>query len=772
ENALRARQLQLDLALRTAKAAYWEYDPADRTHQLVPNYYAMLGYSEAGAPRGRSEWLQLVHPDDIAVIEAAQALGPHDDADHRYEFRIRAADGSWRWLLSSFRAVDFDPQGRPLRLLGIDTDITESKEAELALQRERDRAQTYLDVAGVIMTVLDAEHRITLLNRKGCEILGVTEEEVLGLDWFDTFGPPEERERQRAIYSEFLAGRAGPAQDIEMTMMTRRGEVRLVTWHDILLRDDSGKVIGGLSSGEDITEQRAAERKRDEFRTLIESTAQASPDGILVTDDTGRYLFWNKRLQEMWRLDEAHLEARRSASGELDERVRPFTDLVADPQCYLKEMRRIYAEHGDPAREFAELRLKDGRVLEQFSARVSAGDPPITAVAWIYRDITQAKRRDDELAHSQRLAAVGELSGGMAHELNNLLMVISGGLELIQERAAADPGTAELTGMASTAVRRGADLIRQVLAFARQQPLAPRLTDLNALIAEALTPLPQLLGERIRLEFRRGEPLWRSVIDPGQLQTALVNLALNARDAMADGGRLTIETANRSLDEDFVAPFADLRAGDYVMIAVSDEGCGMAPEIAQRAFEPFFTTKPVGQGTGLGLSMVFGFVKQSGGHVQIESDVGRGTTVRIFLPRSLQEAAAEEAPTASPAKTNGETVLVVEDEAGVSAVACAFFHSLGYKVLEAPDGPRALRILKRGEPIHLLFTNLVLPEAMNGKEVAEAARRLHPAIKVLFASGYPMDTLMTEGHIDAGATLLQKPYRRKDLVEALQRLGK
>jgi PAS domain S-box-containing protein len=641
-----------------------------------------------------------------------------------------------------------------------------------ALRQAEARLRDCLDVAGVIIVVLDARHRITFLNRKGCEVLGVEEKAIQGLNWFDTFAPKEERAQQKVVYANFLAGNVGPAQDIEMTVVTAKGDVRLVTWHDILLRDAQGQVVGGLSSGEDITEKRVAGRRRDELRTLIEATAQASPDGILVTDSTGRYLFWNDRLKEMWRLSDEFLRARRTGSGTSIEQLRPYVDLITDPRSFLEEIRHIYGEYREPLRKFAEVQLKDGRVVERYAASVSVGDPQFTAIAWIYRDISETKKRDRELALGQRLAAVGALSGGMAHELNNLLMVIGGHVELVQELVSPESKIAQLSETAIGAVRRGADLIQRVLAFARQQPLAPRLTEVNTLVADTLLLLPQLLSEQIKLSFRGGEELWKCVVDPGQLQTAIINLALNARDAMPEGGRLTIATANESLDRTRVEPLGDVQPGDYVVISVSDSGFGMPTDVAERAFEPFFTTKPVGQGTGLGLSMVFGFVKQSGGHVALESQVGRGTTIRIYLPRSIRvESALGASRPASSQASSRETVLVVEDEPGVSAVAQAFFSSLGYKVLDAPDGPQAVQILKAGDPIDILFTDVVLPEGMNGREIAEAARTLHPGIKVLFASGYTMDALMSQGQLEASANLLQKPYRRNDLVQALRRLA-
>ncbi len=771
EAALNQSRERLDLALQTAKAAYWELDLETSSHILSANYFTMLGYGEADAPKGREGWLSLLHPDDVQALGDHQLLPPHDRSGHEFEFRIRARDGSWHWILSHFRAMAFDKLGRPTRLLGIDLDTTVRKQGELALREARRRAQRYLDIAGVIIVVLDAEHRITLLNRKGCEILGVSEPEVLGRDWFDAFAPDAERDEQRAKYAAFLTGAIGPAQDIEMTVKTRSGAVRLVTWHDGLLRDDAGGIVGAISSGEDITEQRAAELKRDEFGTLLEAMSEASPDGILITDAEGRYLFWNRRLMEMWGLSQDYVEARRVKASDADPSLSAYTDKVTDRRTFIGEILRAYDQSQPPQTGFSDITLKDGRTFVRHAARVPPGKLPYATVAWIYRDVTEQRRRDTVLAQTQRLTTVGELSGGMAHELNNLLMIIGGNLELIELQARDSKGdpAAKFARTAYQAVERGAELIRHLLAFSRKQPLAPKLTDVNAFVSDSVKMLSRLLGESVTVRFSPGENIFKTVIDPGLLQTTLVSLGTNARDAMPRGGSLVIETSNVTLDHAQAGQFADVSPGDYVLISVADTGAGMSAETAKRAFEPFFTTKPVGKGTGLGLSVVYGFVKQSGGHVAIASQEGRGTTILIYLPKAHDAAITRaDAPFAAVARGNRETVLLVEDEAPVMAVARAFLVDLGYQVLEASNGVEALGILSSDEPIDLLFTDVVLPDGMNGADIAKAAEGLRPGLKVLFASGYTKEALINQGRLETGVALLPKPYRKRDLAAAIR----
>ncbi|MEA2781980.1 MAG: hypothetical protein QOK29_3524 [Rhodospirillaceae bacterium] len=764
---LRDFQTRLDLALSTAKAAYWELDLAAGTHALSPSYYAVLGYSAEEAPRDRAGWLALLHPGDVDQLESCHRASAEDADDHLLEFRIRAHNGSWRWLLSQFRAVTV--AGQPTRLFGIDSDITARKQAELALHQARDRAQQYLDIAGVIIAALTVEAKITLLNRRGCEVLGVSEAEVLGRDWFDVFASDAEREQQRSSYRAFVTGRLGPNQDIEMATLTGQGELRLITWRDALLRDETGAIVGVLSSGEDITERRAAERKRDEARTLIEATAEAFPDGLLVTDVDGRYLFWNNRLAAMWTLSESYLRLGQSSRSLSRELLKPYTEQLADAAPLLEQIDSVYAG-SSPSPTYRDLLLKDGRIFASYTARVASGTPPLAAVAWICRDVTEERKRDAELAQSQRLLAVGELSGGVAHDFNNLLTIMGGNLELIQGEVGQGTLAADFAEAALSAVQRGAELTHRLLAFSRQQPLAPQVTDVNALISDVMETLPRLLGEAIEVRFVPGVDLWCTTVDPGQLQTALINLAANARDAMPNGGLLNIETANRVLDEGCADSFADVRPGRYLQIAFTDQGEGMPADVVKRAFEPFFTTKPVGKGTGLGLSMVFGFVKQSGGHVTLNSEQGRGTSITIYLPRTpVEPAPTEKEESVVSVERQKARVLLVEDEPAVSAVARALLQHLGCQVTEARNGPTALAILEGGEPVDLLFTDVMLPDGINGAQLAEAARALRPGLKVLMASGYSKEGLLPPG-ADSNTAVLQKPYRRNELAEVLAKL--
>ena len=384
-----------------------------------------------------------------------------------------------------------------------------------------------------------------------------------------------------------------------------------------------------------------------------------------------------------------------------------------------------------------------------------------TALEQQRQDIAELNER---LRRSQRLEAVGQLTGGLAHDFNNLLTVVLGNAELLSELNQDRPEQRQLAEMIGQAAQRGAALTQRLLAFARKQPLAPRPVDLNQMLAGMDTMLRSSLGAQVEIELIRAAGLWPAVVDPGQLENALLNLALNARDAMPDGGKLTLETANVRLDADYASQHAEVTPGQYVMLAVSDTGQGITRENLGRVFEPFFTTKEAGKGTGLGLAMVYGFVKQSGGHVSLYSEPGQGTTAKLYLPR----AASTEAPAveeAAPEQVEGGAghILVVEDDPAVRAYAASQLRLLGYQVIEAEHAQAALAVLSSDAVVDLLFTDVVMPGGMNGRMLAEEARRLRPGLRVLYTSGYTENAIVHQGRLDPGALLLTKPYRRAAL---------
>ena len=386
------------------------------------------------------------------------------------------------------------------------------------------------------------------------------------------------------------------------------------------------------------------------------------------------------------------------------------------------------------------------------------------------RDITSRVKTEVRLREAQRMEAVGHLTGGLAHDFNNLLQVIRGNLELLEPAVEGDETARRRLANAVHGADRAAQLTRQLLAFARRQPLEPRVINLSRLIGDMADLLRRTLGEGVQVETVIGGGLWNTLADPAQVESAILNLAINARDAMPEGGRLTVEVTNASLDEDYARRADGVAAGQYVLIAVSDTGQGMSKETRKRVFEPFFTTKAEGKGSGLGLAMVYGFARQSNGHIQIYSETGQGTTVKIYLPRSRQAVAAPVGPSPLPAHGADQSILVVEDEDAVRAAAVEALQSLGYRCLEAADAEAALALLAAGEGIDLVFSDVVMPGAVKARDFARRVRAMAPDMPILFTSGYTENAIVHHGRLDDGVNLLTKPYARDDLARRVAQL--
>jgi PAS domain S-box-containing protein len=440
--------------------------------------------------------------------------------------------------------------------------------------------------------------------------------------------------------------------------------------------------------------------------------------------------------------------------------------------------RFIFPEDLDNTR--TEMRAaRQGRQTRTFECRYVHKDGHAVPLTWtgvwsepdqqhffIGRDMSEHIKLEHQLRQSQKMEAIGQLTGGIAHDFNNILAVIIGMAELTAAGVASDPKLAAMVKQIDEAAERGAQLVQRMLAFARKQPLESRVVDVNDAVERAVAMLERTLGEDIALQSALAGDLWSAVADPSQLGDSIVNLAVNARDAMPKGGRLVIETANVHLDEDYAAQNAEVRPGDYVALIVTDTGSGMPPEVIERVFEPFFTTKEVGKGTGLGLSMVYGFVKQSGGHVKIYSELGHGTSIKLYFPRATQMAASATLGSAASSElpSGSETILVVEDDPTVRRMAVGLLEGLGYQVHEAHDGRSALNILHGADHIDLLFTDMIMPNGISGQDLVKAARQLRPNMKALLTSGYSEQFITRRGDVAQDVRLLGKPYRREKLA--------
>jgi len=594
---------------------------------------------------------------------------------------------------------------------------------------------------------------ITAWNRAAEQLFGYLATEVVGKH-IRMIVPPERRDEMHGILERIRRGETLQAYETQRLHKSGRGVDVMLTVAP--LRAASGEIIGASHIVRDITESKRTEgelsREKEERQRIFET----SQDLILVTDPVGTFV---QVSPSATRILGYHPEEMIGHSA--IEFIHP-EDLEATRQ----EMRA--ARRGKLKRAFEARYLhKDGR--EVLLSWTGTWSQPLRRHFFIGRDVTEQRAAEAAYRQTQKMDAVGHLTGGIAHDFNNILTVITGTIGILQEAVADRPELVSIARLIDDAADRGAQLTRHLLAFARKQPLQPCEIDVNALVLEAAKLLRPTLGEQIEIHSELAHDTWPAMVDPSQLTAAVINLALNARDAMPDGGKLTLETRNVYLDETYAGLYNEVTAGNYIMIAVSDTGLGIARENLEKVFEPFFTTKEIGKGTGLGLSMVFGFAKQSGGQLKIYSEVGHGTSVKMYLPRATGlEEAAPTAPVTSALEGGHETVLVVEDDALVRQYVLTQIRSLGYVTLEAANATEALALIDANPSIDLLFTDVIMPGAMNGRQLADAALQRRPGLKTLFTSGYTENAILHHGRLDPGVHLLAKPYRKPELARMIR----
>ncbi|MFD0936580.1 PAS domain-containing protein, partial [Methylobacterium trifolii] len=582
---------------------------------------------------------------------------------------------------------------------------------------------------------------------------------VVGYHVRDLVGEAGFQERRTALEA-VLAGRE---IHLELEWPHPNGEPRTADIRYIPRRRADGTVDGFYAFVQDITDRKRIEAsltRQVEARTRERNRLWETTTDLMGTAGLDGYL---KAVNPAWT---------RALGWSREELLsRPFLDIIDSAD---------HAETGDVVG-----RLAAGETVDGFVDQIIRQDGQRVTVMWnavpegdlfyiVGRDITDQREAEELLRQAQKMEAVGQLTGGLAHDFNNLLTGIVGSLDLMQTRIR-QGRTEQIEKYANAALssaNRAAALTHRLLAFARRQPLEPKPTDANGLIAGMEDLLRRTLSERVNLEIVTAGGLWLTLCDPHQLESAVLNLAINARDAMPDGGRLVIETCNTHLDRAYARLHPGVAAGQYICICVTDTGTGMSPDVAAKAFDPFFTTKPLGQGTGLGLSMIYGFAKQSEGHAKIYSEPGAGSTIKIYLPRYRGSAATEAmmpAPGPVPRAERGETVLVVEDEAVVRDLIVEVLHDLGYRALEAVDGPAGLAILLSPERIDLLVTDVGLP-GLNGRQMVDQTRDARPDLKVLFITGYAENAMFGNGGLDPGMQMITKPFPVETLATRIREM--
>ena len=664
----------------------------------------------------------------------------------------RELEATGRFLeLAAFRV---EPPSRK-QVAVLFQDITARKRAEKALRESEEQFRALSQAMPNHVWAARADGYLYWFNQQVYAYTGIAPG---GLDGFlidSRIIHPDDLDRAETVWALSLASVA--VYEAEFRVRRADGLYRWFLCRAEPVRDQDGTVLRWVGTNTDIDDTR---RQQSEIAALLErQVAERTRERDRLWDTTNDLMGtatldgYLKSVNPAWTVLLGWSEAELLSM--------PFLDIV-DP-----------ADHEETGQVVR--RLANGQTVTGFVDRVLARDGQARVIMWtavpdpgtthfhiVGRDLTEQRATEAALRQSQKMEAVGQLTGGIAHDFNNLLAGITGSLELMQTRLSQGRlGEIERYVLAAQgAARRAAALTHRLLAFSRRQTLDPKPTDVNRLVTGMEELIRRTVGPQVTLEVVTAAGLWTTMIDPPQLENALLNLCINARDAMPEGGRITVETANKWLDERG-ARERDLAPGQYLAVCVSDTGCGMAPEVIARIFDPFFTTKPIGQGTGLGLSMIYGFVRQSGGQVRVYSELDRGTTMCLYLPRHYatvaDDAFAGEGTEAARA-LSGETVLVVDDEPTVRMLVVEVLEELGYTALEAVDGPSGLRLLQTAARIDLLVTDVGLPGGMNGRQLADAARVSRPSLKVLFITGYAENSVFGHGHLDPGMHILTKPF--------------
>ncbi|QPF94171.1 PAS domain S-box protein [Bradyrhizobium commune] len=594
---------------------------------------------------------------------------------------------------------------------------------------------------------------ITGWNRAAEHLFGYSAAEAVGQP-IDLIVPQDRKAEVRGTLNR-ISSNQSIAQH-ETVRISKDGRQLDVVLNISPLRADNGEIVGVSKIAHDITEEKQAREKLRRETEERQRIFETSRDLILVTDGFGNFIQVSPSVKDILGFSPDDMIGHSA------------TDFIhpEDLENTRSEMRA--ARRGQTKRSFeARYYHYDGH--EVTLNWMGVWSEPVKRHFFIGRDLTEQQAAEAQFRQAQKMDSIGQLTGGVAHDFNNVLTVITGTIGILADAVADRPELAAITKLIDDAAERGAQLTKHLLAFARKQPLQPREIDVNALVLEAAKLLHPTLGEQITIMPQLTEEAWPALIDPSQLSTAILNLALNARDAMPEGGTLVLETRNIFLDDGYASMNPDVTAGNYVMIAVSDTGSGIPATLIERVFDPFFTTKEVGKGTGLGLSMVFGFVKQSGGHIKIYSEEGHGTSVKIYLPRSSGVQETEyEALQNVPITGGDEKILIVEDDALVRQYVVTQIKSLGYAALEAANAAEALVIIDADKDIDLLFTDVIMPGNMNGRQLADEAARRRPDLKTLFTSGYTENAIVHHGRLDSGVLLLAKPYRKSELAKMLR----
>jgi PAS domain S-box-containing protein len=760
EQALRDSEERFRLVARATRDVVWDWDL--RTNALWWNeaVQSLLGYTGEEVGCDVSWWYDRIHPDERQrVIGRILEVVGGTEAFWSDEYRFRRADGSYAHFFDRGHVLR-DESGRPIRMIGSRVDVTERKRIEAERRHAQQFLQTVLDNIDAGVVACDADGQLTLFNRVARDWHGKGSEQVPPEAWperFNLFRPDGRTPLQADEVPLYRVLQGEVVRNVEVMIVPPGGSPRVVLVNGHPVNSADGRLKAAVVTAQDVTARRDAEQRIREQAALLEK----AHDAVLIRDRDDIIVFWNRGAERLygWTAEEAI--------------GKNADDLLYDdePSLLLDVTRHMVVEQGEWFGELQKVDRNGNKVFVMSSwtlLRDDAGQPLSTLV--IETDVTERKKLEGQLLQAQRMEAIGTLAGGVAHDFNNLLTVIIGSGEVVAAGLAVDDPRRGLVTEMLKAGERAAALTRQLLAFSRKQILAPRLLDLNDLVRETKQLLCRLIGEDVVLTTSLGPDLGRVQADPTQLEQVLMNLVVNARDAMPTGGCITLETCNFDLDRSCTQIHAGLTPGSYVMLAVSDTGTGMDEATMAQIFQPFFTTKEAGKGTGLGLATVHGVVKQSGGHIEVYSELGHGTVFKVYLPRLDERAAVLGTVPLPPVRRGTETVLLAEDEEGVRSLVRIALESHGYTVLMAQDGEEAIQISEQHPgPIHLLVTDVVMPK-MSGRQLADCLTQRLPGLRILYVSGYTQDAIVRHGVLHSSVAFLQKPFAPTTLARTVREI--
>jgi PAS domain S-box-containing protein len=764
---LQEQEVNLRVAQRLLKIGFWKYKISNRRLVWSPSLYDMAGIQPHEFDGTVESYVNILYADDQK--QAALAVRALDDPEiiyHSFERRLTRKDGSIVYIKGvGERTQTFSGDV----ITGVVQDVTAERQSEGQLRLLGASVERLNDIVVILRvdpSLPGTDAPIVYVNSAFERITGYSQKDLIGrpLSFILAFAEP--KIDPRAMEATLNSG-----QSLRLELVGPVTADKWVTWDVEFLpvADAHGKYSHWAAVARDITDRRLAEKRaainEDRFQLVSRSTADVVWEWDVIADT----FVWSEAFDKLTGTPGAHFEvefdswSRRVHPEDRGQVVATLRETVSSPfsQSWSEEY-RFFRDDGSERtildRGFV-VRDETGRAARMIGTMI---------------DLTERRASEQRTRESERLEAVGQLTGGVAHDFNNLLTVILGNSDILRDKLE-DPALRRMAELIHLAASRGSDLTRRLLAFARRQPLKPQRVCLNERTGSVHALLRGALDARIRVRHAPSHDLWRALVDPGQFDVAILNLAFNARDAMPEGGTLSIATENLRVRGRSGMEREGVPAGDYACVTVSDTGTGMTEETLRRAFEPFFTTKPAGKGSGLGLSMVYGFVRQSGGHVLIRSQPGEGTAVRLFFPRTALKKPDEALPAPEPVEApRAETgrVLIVEDDPLVREHAAHSFEALGYQVSLAASAEDALELLDTQPEIFLLFTDVILGEGMNGIELAAEAGRRRPDLKVLYTSGYVPGDYGFDSPLEKGAEMLRKPYDREELVRKLGRLAK